>query len=47
MGFLGDGSLSPLEHPQKRLSNFLTDAELQQWNDAVDEYQQKVEAGTT
>ena len=24
---------------------FLTDAELQEWNDAVDEYHQKVEAG--
>jgi hypothetical protein len=27
--------------------HFLTDAELQEWNDAVDEYQQKVEAGET
>jgi hypothetical protein len=26
---------------------FLTDAELQEWNDAVDEYHQKVEAGET
>jgi hypothetical protein len=25
--------------------HFLTDAELQEWNDAVDEYHQKVEAG--
>ncbi len=25
----------------------LTDAELQEWNDAVDEYHQKVEAGET
>jgi hypothetical protein len=27
--------------------HFLTDAELQEWNDAVDEYHQKVEAGET
>jgi hypothetical protein len=27
--------------------HFLTDAELQEWNDAVDEYRQKVEAGET
>jgi hypothetical protein len=42
VGLLADGSLAPLEHPLKCLSNFLTDAELQEWNDAVDEYQQKV-----
>ena len=28
-------------------AHFLTDAELQEWNDAVDEYRQKVEAGET
>jgi hypothetical protein len=28
-------------------SQFLTDAELQEWNDAVDEYQQKIESGQT
>ena len=27
--------------------HFLIDAELQEWNDAVDEYRQKVEAGET
>jgi hypothetical protein len=27
--------------------HFLTDAALQEWNDAVDEYHQKVEAGET
>ena len=27
--------------------HFLADAELQEWNDAVDEYHQKVEAGET
>jgi hypothetical protein len=27
--------------------HFLTDAELQEWNDAVDEYHHKVEAGET
>ena len=27
--------------------HFLTDAELQEWNDAVDEYHQKIEAGET
>jgi hypothetical protein len=27
--------------------HFLTGAELQEWNDAVDEYHQKVEAGET
>jgi hypothetical protein len=27
--------------------HFLPDAELQEWNDAVDEYHQKVEAGET
>ena len=27
--------------------HFLTDAELQEWNDAVDEYREKVEAGET
>jgi len=27
--------------------HFLTDTELQEWNDAVDEYHQKVEAGET
>jgi hypothetical protein len=27
--------------------HFLTDAELREWNDAVDEYHQKVEAGET
>ena len=27
--------------------HFLTDAELQEWNDAVDEYRQKVEAAET
>jgi hypothetical protein len=27
--------------------HFLTDAEFQEWNDAVDEYHQKVEAGET
>jgi hypothetical protein len=26
---------------------FLTDAELQEWNDAVDEYHQKIESGET
>jgi hypothetical protein len=47
LGFPADGSLSPLEHPQKRFLNFLTDAELQEWNDAVDENHQKVAAGET
>lgn len=28
-------------------SQFLTDAELQEWNDAVDEYHQKIESGQT
>jgi hypothetical protein len=28
-------------------SQFLTDAELQEWNDAVDEYPQKIESGQT
>jgi len=28
-------------------SQFLTDAELQEWNDAVDEYHQKIEPGQT
>ena len=27
--------------------HFLTDAELQEWNDAVDEYHQKIDAGET
>ena len=43
--FLSDESTDDMTG--RIVTHFLTDAELQEWNDAVDEYHQKVETGET
>jgi hypothetical protein len=44
----GDSGIDPaIVYAMNKNVHFLADAELQKWNDAVDEYRQKVEAGET